>query len=446
MSIAFLLDRFKKNGATDAIIWRDEVYSYRWLLNHTQRWINWLTEKEVLAGTVVALEADFSPNAIALMLALIERRCVVVPLTVSVDVLKPEFRRIAQVEALITVGQDDRASPKKTSICADHELLLQLKRSGHPGLVLFTSGSTGQSKAVVHDFVPFLEKFKIPRYAKRTITFLLFDHLGGIDTLLYTLSNAGCVVTLADRSPDTVCKTIEKHRVEVLPVSPTFMNLLLLSHAETRYDLSSLEIVTYGTEVMPENTLGRFRKRFPNVRLLQKYGLSEVGTLRSKSKSSDSVWVKVGGEGFETRVVGGMLEIRARSAMLGYLNAPSPFTEDGWFRTGDAVEVGEEYIRILGRQSEIINVGGQKVYPAEVEGVLQLMPGVSEAIVGAESNPITGQIVKAQVRLMTHENIGEFRKRMRQFCKDKLTPYQVPQKVAFVDETMYSGRFKKMRL
>jgi acyl-CoA synthetase (AMP-forming)/AMP-acid ligase II len=132
--------------------------------------------------------------------------------------------------------------------------------------------------------------------------------------------------------------------------------------------------------------------------------------------------------------------------MLGYLNAPSPFTEDGWFRTGDAVEVGEEYIRILGRQSEIINVGGQKVYPAEVEGVLQLMPGVSEAIVGAESNPITGQIVKAQVRLMTHENIGEFRKRMRQFCKDKLTPYQVPQKVAFVDETMYSGRFKKMRL
>lgn len=70
------------------------------------------------------------------------------------------------------------------------------------------------------------------------------------------------------------------------------------------------------------------------------YGMSEVGILRSRSRASDSLWVQVGGDGYETRVVNGMLQIRGRSTMLGYLNAPSPFTEDGWLMTGDAPAPG----------------------------------------------------------------------------------------------------------
>ena len=116
-----------------------------------------------------------------------------------------------------------------------------------------------------------------------------------------------------------------------------------------------------GPQGMPESTLQHLHKVLPDVRLKQTYGLSELGILRSKSKSSDSLWVKVGGEDYETKIVDGILWIRARSAMLGYLNAPSPFTEDGWFITGDAVEVDGEYIKILGRKSELINVGGEKV-------------------------------------------------------------------------------------
>ena len=118
---------------------------------------------------------------------------------------------------------------------------------------------------------------------------------------------------------------------------------------------------------MSEALLRQLNQILPNVHLLQKYGVTEVGTLRSKSRSDDSLWVRVGGEGFQTRIVDGLLEIQAQSAMLGYLNAPSPFTADGWFQTGDEVEVDGEWIKILGRRSEIINVGGRKVYPAVVE-------------------------------------------------------------------------------
>jgi len=242
-----------------------------------------------------------------------------------------------------------------------------------------------------------------------------------------------------------VCAAIEKHKAQLLPTSPTFIHLLLLSEAYKRYDLSTLELVTYGTEVMPESTLKRFHLLFPNVCLLQTYGLSEVGILRSQSKSSDSLWVKVGGEGFETRVVDGLLEIKAKSAMLGYLNAASPFTEDGWFNTGDAVEVDGEYLRILGRKSEMINVGGEKVYPAEVESVIQLMDGVLDVTISSEPNPITGHIVKARVKVSTGESLNDFRKRMRIFCKDKLPRFTIPQKVVLVDRETYGNRFKKMR-
>jgi len=316
---------------------------------------------------------------------------------------------------------------------------------GHPGLVLFSSGSTGKSKASVHDVTGILEKFKVKRHRLRTITFLLYDHIGGFNTLLYTLSNAGLIVTLRDRSPDSVLSAVEKHRVELLPTSPTFINLILLSEAYKRHDISSLKIVTYGTEPMPESTLKRFNHLFPNIKLLQTYGLSEVGILRSKSKSSDSLWMKIGGDGFETRVVDGMLEIKAKSAMLGYLNEANPFTEDGWFKTGDKVSVDGEYVKFLGRKSEIINVGGQKVYPQEVENVILEMDNVAEATVCGEKNPILGNIVCANVRLQNNENKKKFSNRLKIFCTEKLKSYMIPVKVKIDSKKQYNERHKKIR-
>ena len=78
--------------------------------------------------------------------------------------------------------------------------------------------------------------------------------------MLYVLSNAGCIVAVQDRSPENVLGMIEKYKVQLLPTSPTFINLILLSEAYKKYDISSLQTITYGTEPMPENTLKRFNK------------------------------------------------------------------------------------------------------------------------------------------------------------------------------------------
>ena len=443
--ISFLLEAFRKNKDKEAIIWKGTSYNYEWFLQRIVYWREVIKSNDIKQGSVTILEADFSPDSVALFISLMKHSCILVPLTSSVEAKKPEFIDIAQGEVSFLIDEKDKAKVSKSSRISNHDHYKKLRSLNHPGLVLFSSGSTGKSKAAVHDLLSLLEKFKARRNRLRTIPFLLYDHIGGVNTMLYTLSNAGCLVTIQDRSPDGVLNAVEKHKVELLPTSPTFINLVILSEAYKRYDLTSLKTITYGTEPMPKSTLKRIHEIIPDVRLQQTYGLSELGILRSKSKDSDSLWVKVGGEGFETKIVNNILLIRAQSAMLGYLNVPSPFDEEGWFNTGDLVEEDGDYIRFLGRESEIINVGGEKVFPVEVESILQSLEGVEDVTVSGESNPITGQIVKALVKLNTEETASEFKKRMRVYCRDKLSNYKIPQKVIITQIEMFGKRFKKIR-
>ena len=445
MLLDFLRERFQEKGGADAIICDGQSVSYSWLLTRLDEWGEFLFDHDIEAGHVTALLSEYTPEGIALFLAMIERALILVPLTPSAGPKRDQYLSLAQTECVLRLGQGDQAVVERRAGRAEHALYSTLRERIHPGLVLFSSGSTGDSKAAVHDLTGLLNKFRTRRHDLRTLTFMQFDHIGGVDTLLYTLSNGSCVITVTDRSPESICRAVEKNRVEVLPVTPTFLNLLLLSEAYKNFDLSSLKYITYGTEVMPESTLKRCAELFPKVTLLQKYGTTEVGTLRSKSRSSDSVWVKVGGEGYKTRIVEGLLQIKAESAMLGYLNAPSPFTDDGWFITGDAVEQDGEYIRFLGRVSEIINVGGEKVFPTEVENVIQQMPDVQEVSVFSEANPLVGHIVCARVTPRGESDPHELARRIKRFCREHLESYKVPVKIEIVAHDQHSARFKKMR-
>lgn len=443
--IQWLTSRMAGWAAEPCLIWHDCATTYGEILERVDFWRGFLDAHQVTPGEVVTLDGDYSPATVSLLLALIDRGAIVVPLTKAAEAHRDEFLEVAQVESIISVDEHDHWVFTRTERRADNSLIVALRQSGDPGLVLFSSGSTGKSKAALHNFTNLLDKFKVTRQTMRTITFLLLDHIGGINTLLYTLSNGGVVISIRDRDPEIVSRAVATHKAEMLPTSPTFLNLLLMSHAYERNDLSSLKLVTYGTEVMPESTLVRMHELFPDLKLQQTYGLSELGILRSKSKDSGSLWVKVGGEGFETKVVDGILWIKAHSAMLGYLNAPSPFDDEGWFNTNDMVEVDGDYIRIMGRKSEIINVGGQKVYPAEVESVLLQMENVADAVVLGEAHPITGSIVAARVNLVQPEPPQAFRQRMRTFCRERLASFKVPVKVEIVDTEQFNARYKRVR-
>ncbi|SVB28782.1 uncharacterized protein METZ01_LOCUS181636 [marine metagenome] len=446
MYIDFIFNVFKDNKSNISIIWKGNEYTYKSLINNIEKSIYLIDSNSIKPGTVVALKGNFSPNSIALLLALIEKACIIVPLSGSTNTSEKQLFDIARVEFAFIINENDDITTEKFSQISDNEYYKLIREKEHPGLVLFTSGTTGEPKAAVHDFLALLEKFKLRRKALRTLNFLLFDHWGGLNTMFHILSNGGVVITTIDRNPENICKLIEKYKIELLPASPTFLNLMLLSGGYKNYDLSSLKIISYGTEPMPESTLNRLNKAFPDVNLIQTYGLIELGVMSSKSKKDDSLWVKVGGKGFKTRIVDGILHIKAKSAMLGYLNASSPFTDDGWFITGDEVLQKGNYIKILGRKSEIINVGGEKVYPQEVENVIQEMDNVAEVTVFGEKNSIIGNIVCAKIRLETNENKKQFIINVKEFCRSKLETFKVPVKVLLSDENLYSSRFKKVRI
>jgi acyl-CoA synthetase (AMP-forming)/AMP-acid ligase II len=440
---------FERSTAETFMIWREQTFNYGWLLGQILVWGKRLREVNAAPGTVLSIEGDYSPETVALLLASIELGCIVAPLATGLPAQREEFKNISEVQVAIAFSGGDQFSITVRDIEVRNpltrKLAIQADGKGNPGLIVFSSGSTGKSKAALHDFTLLLEKFKVRRHSLVTLMMLALDHLGGLNTLFYVLSNGGTIVFMEGRDPETVCRAIDCHSVALLPTSPTFLNLLLISEAYKRHNLSSLRRITYGTEVMPLRTLQRLHEILPGVDLLQTYGLSELGVLRSKSRSTDSLWVKVGGEDFETKVKEGTLWVRAKSAMLGYLNAPSPFDSDGWFNTGDSVEVDGEYIRILGRKSELINVGGEKVYPVEVENVLLEMENVEDVAVSGAPNSITGQIVVARFSLSGPEELRDFRKRMREFCRGRLAAFKIPAKIEIAEEALYGERFKKMR-
>lgn len=434
------------DAKAEAIVWKEQSYRYGWLCEKLDKWYSILSEQNIQSGDVVALESDYSPDAIALFLALIKNTNIIVPLSSLTVDEKEEFIEIAQTQHRIVANNDGTWNWfKPVGGQVPNRLLQSLREKQRAGLVLFSSGSTGKSKGILHDLTKLLQRYRVKRQALRTITFLLLDHIGGINTLFHVLRNGGTIVTIEERSPSCVCGKIEKHKVELLPTSPTFLNLLLLSEEYKNHDLSSLKLITYGTEPMMESTLINLHAVLPHVKLLQTYGLSELGILRSKSKSDDSKWFKIGGEGFDIKIINNELLIKTTSSMLGYLNAPDPFDEDGYFHTGDIVEVDGEYVKILGRDSDVINVGGQKVFPAEVENLIMQMKEVKDVVVYGEKNPITGHIVIAKVVPSADTTSSAMKKNIYNYCKNKLSDYKIPVKVLLTNEPQFSSRYKKMR-
>lgn len=429
-----------------AIVTEDRQYTYGDLLENYDKAMCLLQEGYpggVSRGSVFCVRGEFTVETIGLMLALINHECIYVPLAKEMKDVD-YYIRTAQVEFFYDALTHKLEQMEDAVVT--HPLLLSLKKEHKPGLIFFSSGTTGDPKAAVHDIIPYIHRFEKRGKTLRSMAFLLFDHMGGFNTIMHSISNGGLMVTLDKRTPDEICYAIEKYQLELLPASPTFLHMLLLGRYYEKYDLSSLKLISYGTEPMPEFTLSRLHMVFPEVKLKQTYGLTELGVMRTESKSSDSLWVKIGGdEHHQTKVVDGILYIKSDMAMMGYLNAEAPFDKDGWYNTGDKVEMDGEYFLIKGRDSELINVGGQKVYPAEVESILLEIDGILDVAVKGVSNPIMGQVVAANIYKDEGVDDTWLKGKIKEVCRQRLEKYKRPMKVQFSDHPFQSERFKKKR-
>ncbi len=440
-----LLDNFNKFLNNDALIYEDTVYSYKWLRDRVQFYL--LKLSFIDAGDIVQLCSDYHPEAIALFITLICKKAIIVPLANIPENKLGEYSEITKPQYRFTIDKLNNIIPKKLNFeNNEHTTIQELKLRNSAGLVIMSSGTTGQSKAIVHDLGKIIDGQKATKYHKTILSFLLFDHIGGINTILNALVSGNLLVLTTNRDVNTVATLIQKFKIQVLITSPSFLNLLVMNNVWSNFDLSSLEHINYGSEVMSSHLLAELTKLSgDNVKLSQAYGTSETGVIKTMSKNNASLLIKVNDETTNYRVMDHKLEIKSKTTMLGYLNAPSPFTSDGWFKTGDVVEEDGEWLRILGRDSDIINIGGQKVFPIEIENVLLQMCGVQDASVSKENNPILGNIIVANIVMKSALTKSDRLKFIRGHCLKFLEIYKVPQKIYFVDEIPYSNRFKKIR-
>lgn len=441
--MSFILDKFKSFNSKNAIVFEDRIYTYEEFIKQIKDYKN-ILDKHNISSKVVVILGDYSFYNLALFFALYENKNIIVPITSNIKKVQDDFIEESFCQTIIKTDEKNLLIQNlKTTF--SHNMIDNLREKNSSGLILFSSGSTGKPKAMVHNLDTLIDSFKDKKEkSMNMLVFLMFDHIGGLNTVFNALCMGACLIIPKIKDAKTICELIEKYKIMVLPSSPTFLNLILISEEYKNYDLSSLRMITYGTETMPQSLLLKLKEVFPKVKFLQTFGTSETGISTTSSKSSNSLFMKLEDINGEYKIVENELWLRSKTQVLGYLNASmDSFTSDGWFKTGDLVEVDGEHIKIIGRAKEVINVGGQKVLPAEVESIILEMEEISDCMVYAEQNAITGQTVVCDVVL--NKNIENIKKRVRVFCKDRLDAYKIPTKVNVVDKTNFSDRFKKIR-
>lgn len=443
LNSSFLIEAISRKNHN--IIWsNNKFYNNERLLKRVSFWRRKIREAKVKPGSLIAFESEFNFNSISFFISTIVENLIVIPLP------KNQKKLLRLIPCKYYVNLKSNMIIKK-NVKIKNKLLKKFQLKKTPGIIIFSSGSSGSPKIILHDSLLIIKKFQVPRPGFKSLLMLTFDHLGGINTLLASLIyENGVAICLLNRNPLLVCKTIKKTRAELLPTTPTFLNMLLISKWHIKYKINSLKLISYGAEKMPEELLKKLKKQFNNVKFKQTYGLSEFGVMRTKNKNDKSLSMKIGGEGFKTKIINETLYVKSESNMVGYLNAKQPFDRYGWINTGDKVRIDKNgYITILGRKSDIINIGGEKVYPQEIENILFKHKHVNEARVFSDKHELLGQYIIAEVLLDKSDHNKEIIiDSLRKFCLRNMTKYKVPSKFIILNKNknFINYRLKKKRI
>jgi len=342
-----------------------------------------------------------------------------------------------------------------------------------PALIFYTSGSTGKPKGVVLPrralsvFPEFCESlFKESISVQVLGVSIPMSHLGG-PIYCNMLARYGVSLVIVEPfRPDRFLKAIERHRVTGFHSVPPVLASLLQVPGREGLDLSSLSWIAPMGMAVPKPLMLDLKRAFPSAHVIQGYGLTETAgpiiavPFEDESRKLGSMG-KLLVSGCQIRVVNeagsempnmetGEIAIAGKCLMKGYLNRPelnAKVFKDGWFFTGDlAYKDNEGFFCFMGRKDDVINVGGEKIYPAEVEAAFLAHPKIFEACVIGVDSPKRGKAIKAFVEMFPGERIEP--KELTLFLRSKLSRYKIPQEVVVVDmlPRTSSGKVAKAEL
>jgi acyl-CoA synthetase (AMP-forming)/AMP-acid ligase II len=492
MNVGKLLKKIKEKKENEiAIVFKGIDYTYKNLEENTNKVTNFLKDLGVTKGTKVGIYMLNNPEYIYAYFAIFKIGAIAVPLdhrlkteeifpllnhckaefliTTITKEFNPELI-IKNVSSLKNIIITKGSFPHCISLEEKFEKLssefsvIDINESDIAA-IFYTSGTTGLPKGVIWTYKHLdspIETLSYYHYFKEgdaCISPIPFSHNGGIVAILLILFGIKLVV-MEYYHPLELLINLQKYNITGTFLVPTmFIGMLNLKNFE-KFHLPNLKwIAVFGAPYSPD-VIKKFNKICPQAKLLSGYGLTETAApnvlppldkVKFGSVGKPVPWVEVkivdddGNEVPKGEV--GEIIMKGWPITSGYYNQPdltAQVIKNGWLYTGDLGKFDEEgYLYIVGRKKEVIIVGGLKVYPTEVEGVIYKHPKVKEVAVVGIPDKIRGEVVKAVIVPKEGEELTELE--IKNFCREHLAIYKVPSIIEFRKELPKtgSGKIKK---
>lgn len=294
------------------------------------------------------------------------------------------------------------------------------KISNKENIIFTTSGTTGEPKQITHTYDNLIKNIKIKKELKNTVWGLTYDwkKIAGSQVILQSYLNGGKVVNLFKKSYSEIINLIEEYKITHISATPTFYRLL------GNIVFENVKQVTLGGEVVDSSIIKHIKKIFPNAKITNIYALTEFGTLFASNQD----YFEYSGK------INTFIKIENNNIFVKQNNE--------WVNTGDAIEwLDESKFKIVGRETNMINVGGVKINPVKVEEAINKLEYVSNSIVYGKENSVMGMIVVADIILNSSIEV----KQIKSDLTKKLSQYEIPLKINVVEKIEINSNGKIVR-
>jgi acyl-coenzyme A synthetase/AMP-(fatty) acid ligase len=315
------------------------------------------------------------------------------------------------------------------------ELISLLRRQSKDWTItLFTSGTTGLPKKVTHTFTSITRFVKISEKNTANIWGFAYNpaHMAGIQVFFQALLNGNLIVRLFGLSKEDILQSIDKINITNISATPSFFRLLLPNNRIN----PTVTRITFGGEKFDEKIINQLSNCFPNAKITNVYASTEAGTLFASD--GNCFYIKP--------EINHLIKIKNNELIIHQsLMGISEMTSEEWYSTGDIIEIQSDNpltFKFVSRKNEMINVGGYKVNPSEVEEALRNIPGIFNARVYSKQNSILGNIICCEV-VKENEELTE--EKIRAILQSKIQEFKIPRMIRFVNqiETTRTGKIKR---
>ena len=452
----------------------DQALSYKQLMDRIQTRAQELTSAGLRAGHCVGLHIPSGTEYVILTYAVWQCGASVVPL--AMELTPGEKQHICREICLNAILTDPTSSALFSEVGdgagiplgAGLELLpTRCMRAQPPqfstinaAFLRFTSGTTGNAKGVILSHETIYDRISAANEglrlgpSDRVIWLLSMSYHFAVSIVAY-LSYGATFVLCKNHFGGTLVKTAAERKGTLIYGSPVHYELM--AHDKSGTLLPELRLAISTAASLDHKTAEAFRARFDKA-LNEAYGIIEIGlpciNLDAAERKPGSVGRPLPAYELRMQDIGLgenhlAIQIRGQGILDAYYDPWKPrseIMEDGWFSTGDLGRVDAEgYLYIHGRSKEMINVGGMKFFPQEVEGVLESHPAVKEACVFGHPHERFGEVPFAHIVLANQQDGGVTEEKLKAYCAARMAAFKKPEKIVFVNTLARTASGKVIR-